>query len=386
MRYLGQTILVHEFVEDLPIPLGWKERDDVYIRAVIMVLLSLIGSVQAQGQATPAAPPPGKPEEAKAKLEPNVPKPEMERPTVWGKPTEVQVGIYVIDVDRVDSANQKFSASVYIEARWHSPLLRHAGPSPMVRRLTEIWTPRLVIVNQQQAWPAFPAAVEISPAGDVVYRQKTWGWFSQPLDLRDFPLDRQKLTIHLVAAGQRESDVKIVPLLRDKGRRSGRAENFSMPDFDVVSWKAESRPYYPFKGQVGVAGFIMEIDIERRILFYVWKVIFPLCLIVIMSWMPRWIDPKQIGPTIAIANTSFLTLVAYLFAITMVLPRVPYFTRMDQFILFSTLMVFISLLQTAVTTTLVQRTIPPSVARIDRWSRVIFPLLLIAVLAISFAI
>ena len=43
------------------------------------------------------------------------PKPELERPTVWGEPTEVQVGIYVIDVDEVNSADQSFAASVYFE-------------------------------------------------------------------------------------------------------------------------------------------------------------------------------------------------------------------------------------------------------------------------------
>ena len=60
--------------------------------------------------------------EAAEEVKPSVlidePKPEMERPTVWGEPTEVQVVIYVIDVDEVDSADQSFAASVYYEARW----------------------------------------------------------------------------------------------------------------------------------------------------------------------------------------------------------------------------------------------------------------------------
>ena len=72
-------------------------------------------------------------EEVKPSVLVDEPKPEMERPTVWGEPTEVQIGIYVIDVDEVDSADQSFSASVYYEARWKNPFLRHKGPGPMHR-------------------------------------------------------------------------------------------------------------------------------------------------------------------------------------------------------------------------------------------------------------
>jgi hypothetical protein len=53
------------------------------------------------------------------------PKPELERPTDWGEPKEVRVLVYVIDVDEIDSANQTFAASVYVEAHWNIPALRY---------------------------------------------------------------------------------------------------------------------------------------------------------------------------------------------------------------------------------------------------------------------
>jgi len=78
-------------------------------------------------------------------------------------------------------------------------------------------------------------------------------------------------------------------------------------------------------------------------------------------------------------------LVAYLFAVAHLLPRVSYFTRMDEFILLSTLMVFIGLLQTAATTTLIPRK-TPLMARVDRWSRIVYPVMLLAVLGVSFGL
>lgn len=312
------------------------------------------------------------------------PPPELERPSRWGEPTEVEIGIYVIDVDGVDSANQNFSASIYYEARWNNSLLRHDGPGPQIRGTTEVWTPRLTIVNQQQAWNAYPSYVEISPDGQVVLRQKTWGWFSQPLDLRDFPLDRQVLQIRMAAAGLSASDVKMVPRRVDPERRAGIASEFSFPDFDVVSWEARPEQYVPFEGLAGVPGFVMEIEIQREAAYYIWKLILPLCLIVAMSWVPRWISRKEVGTSIGISTTSFLTLVAYLFAVAVLLPRVAYLTRIDLFILMATLMVFASLVQTVMMASLVVHLTDRQTSIMNAWSRILYPLALVAVLGISF--
>lgn len=305
-------------------------------------------------------------------------------PFTRDEPIGVELAIYVIDIDGVDSVEQNFSGSVYYEAHWNSPALRHEGPGPLTRQTADIWTPRLTIINQQQVWPAFPERVEISPDGDVALRQKVWGSFSQPLDLRDFPLDRQTLTIHVVAAALLESEAVISPLKEDGETDSGIAEQLPLPDFRVVSWKAQPQAYVPFEGEEGIAGFLMEIDVQRQANYYVWKIIFPLCLIVVMSWIPRWMDPKHVNTNIGVATTSVLTLVAYLFAIAHLLPRVAYFTRLDKFILLSTLMVFIGLLQTVATTRATSDAV--LVARVDWWSRIVYPALLLAVLVISFGL
>jgi hypothetical protein len=337
---------------------------------------------QSVQQGAPISEPTGKNQSGAQAEEP---KPELERPTVWGEPTEVGVLVYLIDVDEIDSANQTFAASVYVEARWSIPALRHKGPGPLYRSLGDVWNPRLTIVNLQQQWTAFPDAVEISPDGEVVYRQRVWGRFSQPLDLLDFPFDRQLLDVRFASVGQLENEVKIVPLRLEYGQQSGVGEHFSIPDFSVVSWKAESRPYRAFKDSPGVAGFLFQIEMARSPIYYLVKVIIPLCLIVMMSWAPNWVDPELIGANLGISATSFLTLVAYLFAITVLLPRVSYITRMDRFILLSTLLVFLSLVQTVASAALVKRGKIRLVHRTDLVSRAVYPMLLLIILFVSFA-
>lgn len=128
----------------------------------------------------------------------------------------------------------------------------------------------------------------------------------------------------------------------------------------------------------------MNINVRRQPTYYILKVIILLCLIVIMSWLPRWIDPEQVGTNIGVSTSAFLTLVAYLFAITVLLPRVSYITRMDRFILLSTLTVFAGLIQTVFNTVLIRRKNGQRAERIDWWSRLVYPLLLVLVLASSF--
>ena len=82
--------------------------------ALAILIFSLIPTVAAFAQ-----PPATQSEETQSS--PKEPSPELERPSVWGEPTEVKVAVYAIDVDLVNSAAQNFSASVYYEARWNSP-------------------------------------------------------------------------------------------------------------------------------------------------------------------------------------------------------------------------------------------------------------------------
>ena len=350
------------------------------------VAVFLAVAVAADAQLPPAQPETPAAEEPAPPVAADEPKPEMERPTVWGEPTEVRIGIYIIDVDEINSADQSFAASVYYEARWYSPLLAHEGPGPMHRRLTDIWTPRLVIVNQQMAWSAFPESAEIFPDGEVVFRQKVWGRFSQPLELQRFPSDQQTLSVHITAAGLRASEVEIVPLKTREGvPASGIAQRFSLPDWEVLSYEAEPEPYVPGEGGASLPGFEMRIHVSRQLAYWVIKVIIPLCLIVSMSWAPFWIDPEQIGANIGISTTSFLTLVAYLFAISVLLPPVSYITRMDRFVVSSTLLVFAGLIQAVISAGLVKKGKTHLAERVDHWSRVIYPLALVAVLVAAFA-
>jgi cadmium resistance protein CadD (predicted permease) len=70
-----------------------------------------------------------------------------------------------------------------------------------------------------------------------------------------------------------------------------------------------------------------------------------------------------------------LTLIAYRFAVDSQLPRLPYMTRLDTFIFTSTLLVFFSLIEVLLTTILENRQQTERAKKIDRYCRLIFPVL-----------
>ena len=114
--------------------------------------------------------------------------------------------------------------------------------------------------------------------------------------------------------------------------------------------------------------------------------IMPLVLIVFMSWAVFWINPKEAGTQIGISTASMLTLIAYRFTVDLLVPKVSYMTRLDEFILGSTFLVFLSLLQVILTSSLMRHGKETLSLKVDLLSRFVFPVLFAFVVIISFSI
>ena len=294
---------------------------------------------------------------------------EVSRPTTG--PVKVYVTIFIIDVDEINSASQNFDANVYVQYRWRDQRLAHKGSKSIVRPLDEIWNPEIQIVNQQKLWLTFPDIVKIAPDGEVLYHQRAWGSFSQPLKLHDFPFDQQVFSIQLAAVDYTQGEVE---LLLDTKEESGIAQELSVADWKVLRWTAEPRAYKPTPTMNATSGFAFSFEARREIGYFIIKVIIPLILIVAMSWVVFWIDPMESGTQISVAITTMLTLIAYRFAIDMDLPKVSYLTRMDYFILLSTILVYASLIEVIVTSTLAKGEKLSQARALDRWMCWLFPI------------
>jgi hypothetical protein len=301
----------------------------------------------------------------------------IERPVSGNGPTQISVGIWIVDISNIDSAQQTFTADIAIVLRWKDARLAHTGTGVVNYALGQIWTPRVGIANETSSVVRkLPESAEVEPDGTVLYRQRYVGSFTQPLRLQSFPFDRQAFRIQFVAIRYRPNEVVFVPdenWIRDGLRRAaGISPSITLPDWTIEKWETKPLTYALAPG-LQYSSYAFEFTAARNVEYYILKVILPLILIVIMSWAGFWIDPVNASAQISVAVTSMLTLIAYRFAVDTQLPRLPYMTRLDALFLTSTLLVFLSLIEVMATTILDNNQQTELAKKLDRYCRVIFP-------------
>lgn len=297
-----------------------------------------------------------------------------------GKPTEIYVVGAILDVDKINSAEQNFTLNFYTIFRWTDPRLAHDEPGGIRRSLSEVWNPLITLVNTQRYWANTKDEVEISPEGLVTYRLHVFGDFSQPMELHDFPQDRHVFEVPVVAAGYRPHEVIFLP---DPNLDSFIAEKLSVADWHVSNMQGVSHEVTLANG-IKLPGFVFSFEGKRFLHHYVVKAIIPLALIVAMSWVVFWINPKQVPNQLSVSVTTVLTLIAYHIALSGRLPEIPYLTHMDKFLFSSTVLVFMSLIEVVITSHLSSTDRLDKAMRIDRMARWLFPVLFILAFSISF--
>ena len=302
------------------------------------------------------------------------------RPGHEGGPTPVEIGIVVVDIDNIDGANQSFVANFAISAKWEDPRL--AKDTDRVRRvdLNKVWNPNLQVLNQQKLFKTFPDVVEVSPEGSVFYRQRYWGTLSYPMNLRDFPSDHHSLQIKILSVGNTSEDIKI----NIADDRTGLAEVLTVTDWNITGWEAFTEPIIVGPHLPVFDGIIFKFDANRLVDFYLIKVLLPLAMIILMSYVILFISPVHVGPKFSIAITAILTLIAYRFLLGNLLPKISYLTRLDYFLFGSTFLVFAVLVQTALVTRFMEKGKEALAEKVDYWSRWVFIVLFLLIIITSF--
>ena len=297
--------------------------------------------------------------------------PEMrtaDRPHEAGQPTNVAVGLFLVDVSAIDDVTQQFTSDFVVLQSWRDPRLK--GLDGCEFALSQIWAPRLDFVNSGRAFPGFPPRATVRPEGAVRYMQRYRGSLSFPHHLDRFPFDKHVIRISMVPVGQ---PLKEVELTVDS-EMMGRQPEFTVSDWSLGHPAGRIDSFTPPRLDRTLSQFHFEISAKRRPEYYLWKVLMPLILIVAMSWSVFWINPAQFGPQIGMSATSMLTLIAFQFAMTGMLPRLSYFTALDAFVTASTGLVFLALLESLMTSYLVSVDRKELALHVDRICRWVFPL------------
>lgn len=296
-----------------------------------------------------------------------------------GAPVRVEVGVYLLDLMAIDGADQSFRADAIVQAVWHDPRLADpARNEPRFLPIDFAWHPRIEIVNRRAVDRTLAEQLRVAPDGTVSYSQRFVGTFSSPMDLREFPLDRQRFFVQVAVGYAAVGEVIEVAPAQSELIVTGRSDELSISDWRIGAASVEVAPLV-LSPRIEIPGVALSVEGRRQLRYYIVQLIVPLMMIVTMAWTVFWIDPGVIPTRIGTVVTTMLTLIAYRFALASLVPRLPYLTRLDWFMLGSTTLILATLLAMAASAYLKSQGRDQAVERIDRVGRIGFAAAAIAI-------
>ena len=169
----------------------------------------------------------------------------------------------------------------------------------------------------------------------ITYRSNGEYKFKNKFKLHSFPFDRQEININIFQSAYQLGDyeVSISPYInRELGAF---AEKNNIQGWNIIDYKADYKTFKPPNYGWYTDGVELSITLERKSSYYIFKVIFPILLILLICWSAIWIDPKEIESRLTITIVCLLSLIAYNFVIDSDMPKLEYLTIMDYIILIS---------------------------------------------------
>jgi gamma-aminobutyric acid receptor subunit beta len=297
-----------------------------------------------------------------------------ERPDPPGTPTVVGAAMFFQDVTQFNDVDQTVTADIYVLVRWRDARLADSrrGDASAECQLPAgggAWTPAVEADNLRSRQQFYEPRFLVDARGTVTYARRLLATVASPLDLRNFPFDRHRWRFTLRPVLAKSDELVFHPLQRFVGRSDSLSLQGWYVGQPVASASIESRG-----GRLGTfARFDETVELRRDWKYYVWKLGFPLTLIVLMAYSVYFIPPTAVAQQIGVGMTSVLTLVAYMLTLGNALPKISYLTRADKFFLGSAVLVFCGLLKGILTTVWVQRENKAFIERADRLGRWLYP-------------
>ena len=295
------------------------------------------------------------------------------RPGPTAAPTIVGLGIFFQDVAHLNDVEQTLEMDLYVVARWRDPRLADSTrgemsadcPPPTGR----LWMPQLEPARLRSRQTFYPERFLVDGQGVVTLLRRLWVKVSDPLDFRDFPVDRHHWTMTIWPVESRSDEIVFVPLKR----QTGISKQLSIQGWWVEAPRLEASTDVRDQRSGTFARLDAVLGLKRQWSYYAWKLGLPLTLIVLMAYGVYFIPDTAVPQQIGLGTTAMLTLIAFMLTLGSSLPRISYLTRADRFFVGSAVLVFFGVMKAVATLALAQGPKGKLIGRIDWWGRWIFP-------------
>jgi hypothetical protein len=321
-------------------------------------------------------------------------------PNPPGSPTIVKVGIFLADIVNLDEVNETFEAEFIIGASWVDPRLAfdpvEAGTDEKLFQgafqFDEVfagWWPQLLIINEIGKGDTNAVRIVVHSDGRVRYMEQRNVTLETPMKLQRFPFDVQALEANIIAFGEYSDQV----VLQVDENMLGATEEYAVKNqkVNIAQWQFESldlmsrtADFRYYGGRADISEIHLDISLTRQSSNFIWKVIFPLVVLVLLMWAVFWLEVDNLSERLNLAFIGVLTIVAYQFLIDGTMPRISYFTFTDAVLLYSFVIMCMAIFESLLVYSLYRAGHKPLAERVDLIGQWIFPVVYFAGLFTSY--
>ncbi|KAK2151359.1 hypothetical protein LSH36_366g04034 [Paralvinella palmiformis] len=248
----------------------------------------------------------------------------------------VELRVVFLKIGEIDTLKEQYSADTFIQSKWREPLLDNRTNNVLSETKEATWL-TATINNKGEAF--------------VMERRRVRGVFMENLELNDFPLDVQDLTV-TITTERPDSEIDIIP---DENEMSG----INVQTFvDQQEWRLHQHievskrvmtQEYSSSARCHPA-LSVTCRAARRPGYFYWNVFLVMFFISALSFATFAVSPELPQNRLQLSFTLLLTSVTFKFVINQSLPKISYLTYMDKYVLLSLVMLCVVCVWHAVVT------------------------------------
>jgi hypothetical protein len=295
-------------------------------------------------------------------------------PTSGHGTVEISVGLYITNLVAIDETRETFEVGGFLTGRWLDSRLALPGNQPRERRtfrMGDIWTPGIEGANTV-SHKANQYSLEADSNGNVTYRERFDGVYSNSFALRRFPFDTQVLAFEFQPFLSAASPIRFAAeALPGTGITPDQHTDLAAWQLGDLKYTTDKVVHDPFQPETHEALF--QVTAKRRSGFYLWKIFLPLVMITLVPIVVYWIDVKEFDWIVKIPMTMLLSMVAFQFTVTRDLPRIGYITFLDAVFIASFIFCFLGIFEITLVYTLQKCNRRPLASRLHTMGRWAYP-------------
>jgi hypothetical protein len=254
----------------------------------------------------------------------------------------VTVGLYPITVYGLDIASSTYYLDTYVWFRWKGDI-DPTQTMELMNAVDDSGTVKEVLLPE-------PTVLADGSKYQVL---RVEGRFFQPFSLRDFPLDRQVLSVLIEDTIHPRDQIAY----QFDDQESGYGDLLQVPGWNISGWSAErlKHDYGSSFGEVGRGGdsaysaVRFQLEIVRPVSLFVWKLLLPLIIVLAANWVVLLLDPRMVDLRTAMPATSLLTTVFLQQSYSASLPEVGYLVLLDKIYAVAYLLIVMTLVRVIMT-------------------------------------